>query len=231
MQQYELKHWWFVSRRKIIRQVLNKLLPSNLPLKILEIGCGSGGNLSLLSEFGTVFAIEYDESARKAASIKGNYQIKKGGLPNDIPYQEKFDLICLLDVLEHIDDDVASITTIKSLLNKDGKILITVPAYNFLWSYHDIEHHHKRRYTLKQIKKILQQLDLKIAYSTYFNTFLFPLVLLVRIKNKLFNINETSDLSMPTGITNKILQVIFSFEKKIIPRLSLPFGVSILIIT
>ena len=94
MNQVEQHHWWFVARRKIIRKVLESFLPESNNLKILEIGCGTGGNLALLSEFGEVSAMELDQTARNIANKKNICEIKKGELPNNIPFTEKFDLIC-----------------------------------------------------------------------------------------------------------------------------------------
>lgn len=230
MHQIEQQHWWFVARRKIIRKILHHFLPKDKPLNILEIGCGTGGNLSMLSEFGLISAMELNQEAREHANKKGVCQVKEGKLPDNIPFLEKFDLICLFDVLEHIEDDCIAVSKLKTLLHENGKIIFTVPAYQFLWSSHDEDHHHKRRYTLKKLNKIFHQNGLKINYSTYFNTLLFPAILIARKIYFPFLNKRKQNTDLPNITINKILDTIFSLELKLIPVISLPFGVSILTI-
>jgi len=229
MNQVEQHHWWFVARRKIIRKVLESFLPESNNLKILEIGCGTGGNLALLSEFGEVSAMELDNTARKLANKKKTCEVKKGALPNNIPFTEKFDLICLFDVLEHIEDDHAAIASIKERLNEKGEIFITVPAYQFLWSFHDVEHPHKRRYTLKNLKKHLLELDFNAYFSSYFNCILFPIIATVR-KLLPWKSNNNSSVNIPPKYINIALKKAFSLESEIIPKYTFPFGVSIIIL-
>ncbi len=177
---HEKKHWWFKARREILEQVLKELPLSNNP-KILEIGCGTGGNLSMLNNHGSIAAVEMDEFAVDYAKNKFS-NVKRGSLPNNIPFKEKFDLICMFDVLEHIEEDKLSIQTLKKFLKPDGILLITVPAYQWLYGTHDKLLHHKRRYTLNQLESILSEYT--TLKKSYFNTFLFPLVILSRIIDK-----------------------------------------------
>ena len=139
MLKLESSHWWFVARRKIIQKAINNLdLPRNI--RILDAGCGNGDNLSLLSTFGDLVAFEKNEYALKTAKSKKIGEIYKAELPDKLPNAIKtnFDLIVLLDVLEHIDDDSKSLTTVRKLMNNKGIILITVPAFQWLWSEHDV---------------------------------------------------------------------------------------------
>lgn len=223
----EDRHWWFVARRKIIRKILDSCFDDHAR-SILEIGCGTGGNLALLSGYGTVHGVELDEEGLSLANSRKICQVKKGALPDSIPFKQAFDLICLLDVLEHIADDQTALQAAKSKLTPGGKILITVPAYNFLWSAHDVELHHKRRYNKKELTALLRKTGFTVQYSTYFNTFLFPLIAAARIGNKLFKRTEGTDVTMPTGMINSALTHIFAGERAFLPGFSLPFGVSIL---
>jgi len=226
----EDKHWWFVGRRKIIKSVLDKFYKKPASNKILEIGCGTGGNLPLLSKYGALTAIELCDEAIAIAAKKNICPVHKGSLPDNLQLVDKFDLICMLDVLEHIEDDSGALNNVASQLNFNGMLLITVPAYMFLWSAHDEIHHHHRRYTRKRLEDIIVKSGLKIKYSTYFNTLLFPIVYSVRLVGKLVNKNQASDANMPSPIVNQLLQYIVQLENLILKLITLPFGVSILVI-
>ncbi len=230
MSLHEDEHWWFVGRRKIIESVLDRFYKKPTANKILEIGCGTGGNLALLSKYGTLTAVELNDEAIAIAAKKNICPIHKGSLPDNLQLVDKFDLICMLDVLEHIEDDSGALNYLASQLNSNGMLLITVPAYMFLWSAHDEIHHHQRRYTRKELEGILIKSGLKIKYSTYFNTLLFPLVYSVRLAGKLINKDQASDVNMPTPVVNQILQFFFQLEKLILKLITLPYGVSILVI-
>lgn len=225
----EDRHWWFVARRKLIQKILCTWFHGGV-WSILEIGCGTGGNLDLLSAYGTVSGVELDDVALALANSRKICAVKKGALPDSIPFEQAFDLICLFDVLEHIPDDLAALHAARNKLAPGGKILITVPAYNFLWSSHDVVLHHKRRYNRKELSTLLQKAGFTIRYSTYFNTFLFPLVAVARICNKLFNRTGGTDVTMPREVINSTLIKIFSGERFLLPGFSLPFGVSILVL-
>nr|HIL75656.1 class I SAM-dependent methyltransferase [Rhodospirillales bacterium] len=231
MHQLEQHHWWFVARRKIIKKVLNQFLAKKTSLKILEIGCCTGGNLNMLSKFGNVYATEIDPAAREYANKKNICEVKTGKLPDKLPFTEQFDLICLFDVLEHIEDDVAAIARLKSLLNPHGNLIITVPAYQFLWSQHDDEHHHKRRYTFNKLNKVLKKNGMKIKYFSYFNSLLFPAILVARKMFFPWLTTNKANVGIPNQLINKVLETTFALESKIIPTISFPFGVSLLVLT
>ena len=168
-------HWWNSSRRKLLSQFYLFLLDKNQ--KILEIGCGAGSNLSMLSNFGNVRGIEMEEKSRNSAKLI-NKNIEPGSLPDDIKLTEKASLICMLDVLEHIEEDIKSLQKINELLFDGGKLLITVPAYNFLWNNHDEQCHHKRRYTRKELKVKAKNAGFKLFTAPILTLFfLFHLLL------------------------------------------------------
>ena len=230
MEKYEDSHWWFKARRKIIGKFLSSHLKSDNPISILEIGCGSGGNLRLLSSFGKLHAMELDGDALEAAKSRKICEVRKGSLPADVPFTEKFDLICLFDVLEHIDDEHAALCRIQGMLTPNGRLLLTVPAFMSLWSAHDRALNHKRRYRRDQVTGIVRKAAFGISYSTYFNTILFPCIALARFFNNLFVEKQEDDLEMPSDTVNSLLCRILSSETIFIPGLSLPFGVSILVL-
>ena len=229
---FEEKHWWFVARRKIIFNFLKKHLQTNNDCQVLEIGAGTGGNLKMLQSFGKLYAMELDADAVQYANEKNICQVKQGALPSQIPFQQKFDLIVMADVLEHIEDDAEALQAVKNLLKDDAKLLITVPAYQFLWSEHDVANHHYRRYTKKHLCSLLSQSGLHVKHSTYFNTFLFPVVLAIRTASQFIKSElPKSNINMPSKWMNQILKNIFQSETLFLSWLQFPFGVSFMVLS
>ncbi|BAY18696.1 hypothetical protein NIES21_45480 [Anabaenopsis circularis NIES-21] len=228
----EDQHWWFVGRRRIVEALIRQLkLPKHA--KILEAGCATGGNLSMLARYGEVAAMELDETACLLANERRVTTVQQGSLPDKIPFTSQYDLIVILDVLEHIDDDLAALEALSSRLNPNSWLLITVPAYQFLWSYHDEINHHKRRYTLKKLQRVVKQAGYTVCYGSYFNTWLFPLVAGIRLLKNLLKLDKkadaSSDLNLPAKPINKFLTFLFASERYLINRVSLPFGVSVVL--
>lgn len=227
MNELESRHWWFAARRAIIASFLEKLVADKPDAAILEAGCGSGGNLSMLSRFGKVDAFEFDEDARRAAADKSGLDIQYGALPGEISFGDRsYDIIGLFDVLEHVEADEASLAALAGRLGERGKILITVPAFPFLWSKHDERHHHYRRYTRASLAAAAERAGLKVSYSSYFNTFLFPVAVMARAVKKLTSSEEPDD-RLPTAWANAVLTRIFGFERHLLGHVRLPFGLSL----
>jgi SAM-dependent methyltransferase len=224
---YEESHWWFLGRRHIIEKVLTDLsLPRKA--KILEVGCGTGGNLSLLSQYGEVYGVELDTFARNYALQRHIAPVLPGSLPHDIPYQDDFfDLIVLLDVLEHVGEDGLSLVELYKKQKPGGYLLITVPAFPALWSAHDDAHHHKRRYTLKTLGPIVRGAHYNIIFHSYINTILFPIIAGLRVIKRS---HGNDDLFMPPNILNNLLYKIFAIERHLLNLVSLPFGTTLLIL-
>lgn len=222
---YEESHWWFKGRRCIIEKVLNNLSFPSKP-QILEMGCGTGGNLSLLSQYGEVYGVELDDFAINYALKRHIAPVLTGSLPHDIPYEDGFfDLIVLLDVLEHVEEDGLSLVQLYKKLKPGGYLLITVPAFPALWSAHDDAHHHKRRYTLKTLAPIVREAHYNIIFHSYMNTILFPIIAVLRV---IKGSHGSDDLFMPPDILNNLLYNIFAIERHLLSLLSLPFGTSLL---
>lgn len=223
------KHWWFVTKKEIVLDVIDRYALDSTDMRILDVGCGAGLMLGALEEHGQVFGMDMSDDAIRFSKEIFQGEVKKGFLPDQIPYEEGFfNLITALDVIEHVDNDVEALKLLRSRLTENGKAIITVPAYMFLWSAFDELNEHKRRYTLTELKYKLQQAGFTVEKITYFNTILFPVVYVVRMLNNFLKRNGASDVEIPSAPINYILKIIFGFEKFIIRFASLPFGVSIL---
>lgn len=226
MRDLQDEHWWFVGRRAFLRELIRShgnLGPSS---RILEAGCGFGGNLPLLEEFGTVSAFEYSDEARVYSASQSGIAVMPGALPDGVDFGDrKYDLIALLDVLEHIDDDRASLATLGEGLEENGRMLITVPAFQWLWSKHDELHHHKRRYSRKSLESVIRASGLRPIRTGYFNSLLFPLAVAQRLATRMWNSPAAGD-AMPSKPLNKALGAVFSLESAMAGRSGLPFGLS-----
>ena len=178
-------NWWFRARREILRRVLRRCLRDRKDLRVLEVGSGTGGNLNMLSGFGTVWALEPHLEARRLCVPKVKKEratLLEGSVP-EADLAMRFDLICLLDVLEHIPDDRSAVTWIDAHLDPGGIVLLTVPAFQFLWGEHDAANHHQRRYTRKKLIEVCG--CWRPRHVTYYNTLLFPPIATLRLVKRI----------------------------------------------
>ncbi|WP_349608945.1 MULTISPECIES: class I SAM-dependent methyltransferase [Cupriavidus] len=230
MAETEACHWWFRGRREIVATILSGLaLPRNA--SILEIGAGTGGNLEMLSRFGNVSAVEMDGTALRLAREKalGACDIRSGRCPDDMPFAEhSFDLVCLLDCLEHIADDAGSLDCAARMLKPGGAVLITVPAYQWLWSAHDVFLHHQRRYSRRSLHALATRCGMRVQRMSYFNTLLFPLAVAARVGDRLSGNQKATGAGLPPQPVNHALHRLFSTERHWLARGSLPFGISLM---
>jgi SAM-dependent methyltransferase len=223
----EDQHWWFVGRRAVLSDLIRRRAAPVNGARVLDMGCGSGGNMAMLAKFGELEAIEYDAPAREIAAARGIAPVAAGGLPDGLDVEDgRFGLIGLFDVLEHVEQDVASLKSLGEKLAPDGRLVISVPALPWLWSEHDVSHHHFRRYTRATLGKAIADAGLQVEGIGYFNTLLFPVALVQRLVQKLTGLGKGA-AGLPSPPVNTALQAIFSLERHLIGRVPLPIGLSL----
>jgi 2-polyprenyl-3-methyl-5-hydroxy-6-metoxy-1,4-benzoquinol methylase len=224
------KHWWFVAKKEIVLDVIRKYAPKKKELKILDVGCGSGLMLNSLEKIGKVFGMDMHDDALAFSREIFSGQIEKGFLPANIPYpKDTFDLVMLLDVIEHVEEDVDSLKSIREHMSVGGKAVITVPATMLLWSDHDVVNEHKRRYSYRELKSKLLSVGFHIEKISYYNTLLFPIVLAIRMVHYVTRRKGKSDMDLPNPVLNFLLKNIFAFEKYILRIFNMPpWGVSLI---
>ncbi len=229
MSEREDTYWWHTGRMNIIDKQLAKLFKGEGELKILNIGCGTGGTIATLEKYGEVTNIDISDEALKFLKMKGytGKIVKDHRLPFKDGY---FDLVIALDVLEHIEHDSQSLDEWRRVLKKNGKVFITVPAYNFLWSGHDTSLHHHRRYTRTHLNRDLNKSSFKKLKNSYMITFSFFLVVGFRFLYKLSGkkmTENTSYVNLPPFI-NALFDKLLRIEGTVLQSVNLPFGTSVL---
>jgi SAM-dependent methyltransferase len=228
-------HWWFLGRKKIILQLIQKYSLKNQPLAIADVGCGFGAHINMLKDFGSVTALDLNEEALEKIKNKwqsGNVKAIKWKSPE--PLSEQFDLMLLSDVLEHIPDDKEAVEWMWQHLKPGGQVLITVPAYQALWTDMDDVCHHYRRYSKKELKNLFVD-KFQIKYFSFYNTTLFPVkllfVALTRGLRKIFpNRPKKSYSDVPSVFINSIFKSILYLEAEIMRKVKLPYGCSLVIL-
>ncbi len=233
MDRVEDSHWWFVGRRAILESFLqgvcSSLATRHSPLKILDVGCGTGANLEMLSQFGKAEGVDVSDEALDFCRKKG-LSVQKG-LAETLPYpDESFDITTALDVIEHLDDDIAGLKEMHRVTKTGGYSLFFVPAFMWLWGVQDDISNHRIRYTRKQIVERIEQAGFKVERATYANFTFFAPVLGGRVFMKLTGIKPESENNINISALNGLFGKIFSAERFWLKNLNFPFGVSIVVV-
>lgn len=230
MVQQQDHHWWFRARRRILRDLLKRHLrhPGEA---ILEAGCGTGGNLAMLAEFGPLTALESDPVARQYALSRSEVKILEGALPNEVPPLDGPPrCIALFDVLEHIEQDGPALARLAQLASDDAQLFLTVPAFPMLWSSHDEQHGHFRRYRRKPLIDLAERNGWQVEYCSYFNSLLFLPAALARIWQNWQGGTTDPGLDIPPQPINRLLEWIFLLDRLLLGYFRLPFGLSLVLI-
>ena len=230
MAELDERHWWYRARRAILADVIRRKVKLPEDARILEIGCGTGHNLEMLQAFGRADGIEIDPQARAIAERRLGGTIGSAPLPALTGVEDgAYDMVAILDVLEHVEEDREALQSIARKLKPGGRILITVPAHPWMWSAHDTVNHHKRRYTKRGFKAVIGKAGLKLETVSWFNSLLFPLAAAARLAGRVTG-KEDSDDALPPKPVNALFEAVFGLERYWVGRLPLPPGVSLLAI-
>jgi SAM-dependent methyltransferase len=228
MYQIEGVHWWFVGRRRIIESFLERIcsnLESDRP-RILDIGCGTGANLEMLARFGEAKGVDVSTEALAFCRERGLQNVRQGEAEH-LPYEDgSFDLVTGLDVVEHLDDDVAGLREMRRVLRTGGRALLFVPAFKFLWGVQDDISHHRRRYTLEGLKRVVCEAGFEVERATYANITFFVPILLGRLLMRATGFRPASENNINVGALNGLLGRILGAESFMLRHANLPLGVS-----
>src|SRR5947209_15444023 len=224
------RHWWYRGRRRIVRAELDRL-PLPTGARVLDAGCGSGRTLQELTDYGEVFGIELNPDAAGIAASKGGGEIRVGRL-EELPWDDDtFDLITCLDVIEHTPDDRVTLTELRRVCKPGGWLLVTVPAYQALWSLHDAANHHYRRYGRRMLRVAAVETGWRIARVTSFNSVLLPPAAVVRLaqRRRRPDADYTPQLEVGPAWLNDVLEQPLRLEARWLARGgTLPAGLSLL---
>lgn len=224
----EGSHWWFAGRRRIIESFLAPIceqMKPDLP-RILDVGCGTGANLEMLAQFGEAAGVDVSTEALDFCRERGLRNVRQGEAEH-LPYEDaSFDLVTGLDVVEHLDDDLAGLREMHRVLRPGGRIFLFVPAFMFLWGVQDDISHHRRRYTLSGLQQVVREAGFEVERATYANITFFAPVLLGRLLMRLTGIRPASENNITVASLNGILGRILGAESSILRRMNLPLGVS-----
>lgn len=226
----EDNNWWFRGRRKIILSFLDYYFKDRTELKILDVGCGAGSVMKLLSLYGQVTGLENHKSLVEQCR-RGGKNVVFGDVVNLNFSTNCFDLVVVLEVLEHVEDDLKALRELYRVLKKGGLLFLSVPAFPFLWGNQDLAAGHKRRYKKSELTKLLIKSNFSIMKITYLNFFLFPFISFFRVARKTVSRQKPqldSDYFSKTPWIGSILAFILGTEAFLFTRFNFPFGVTLL---
>lgn len=229
----EQSHWWFVGRRTIVLDQIEQLYHGRTDLRMLDVGCGTGLNMQYLSKYGHITGVDLSPVALDFCRKRGHNQLVQAPIER-LPFEDNsFDMVTALDIIEHLDDDVAGLSELQRVLKPGGRAVVLVPAYMFLWSLQDEVSSHKRRYVAPQFSSVTKRSGFEIERLTYTNSLLFPVIFGGRMALKVvrrYNKSIENENGLHPGWSNEILKTIFKAEAPILRKIDAPFGVSIMLV-
>jgi len=228
MFEVEDAHWWFVGRRAIVfAQIAALGLPGGAA-EILDIGCGTGATLDALRQFGSVQGLDLSMLPLRLTRQRGHQRVLCASATS-LPFPDQtFDLVTALDVIEHLDDDVAGLREIRRTLKPGGAAVLFVPAFQALWGPNDVQSGHRRRYRRRQFRQAIEAAGLVVEKLSYANFAMFIPIWLGRRLLNLLGRQEQSENRINHRLLNRWLAAVFAAEAGWLRRHGLPFGVSLL---
>ena len=224
----EQSHWWYIGRRRIIAGFVEQIcrqVTDRTP-RILDVGCGTGANLLMLSKYGEAEGVDVSEDALAFCRERGLDKVKLGA-GEELPYENgTFDLVTAFDVVEHMDDDLAGLKEMRRVLRPGGRVLLFVPTFMFLWGLQDEVSHHRRRYRLPELRRVLEQAGFEVERSTYANITFFAPILLMRKLMRLTGIKAASENRINVPALNGVFGKLLGAESTVLRYMNLPVGVS-----
>jgi SAM-dependent methyltransferase len=224
----EQAHWWYTGRRKILAgfvEAICRQVTDRRP-RILDVGCGTGANLLMLAEYGDAEGVDISEDALAFCRERGLDKVRLGA-GEQLPYDDgTFDLVTALDVVEHMDDDLAGLREMRRVLRPGGRVLLFVPTFMFLWGLQDDVSNHRRRYRLPELRRVLEQAGFEIERTTYANITFFLPILVMRQLMRLTGVKAESENNINVSALNGVLGSVFGAESWLLRVMNLPFGVS-----
>jgi SAM-dependent methyltransferase len=222
-------YWWFIARRQLAVEVLAREIAGRADARILDVGCGTGSNLSAFCQLGRAVGVDMSTDALEFCRQRGIERVALSEIES-LPFPDgTFDVVTAMDILEHTDDDLAALGELRRVLRPGGLMLATVPAYGFLWSEHDEALKHRRRYTAHELRNKLTVTNFQIERTSYFITSLFLPIFAMRIHQGLFKKSthpQTSVRLLPPWLNSGLVRLL-GLERRLFRRMNLPFGVSI----
>jgi len=224
----EQSHWWYAGRRKILASFIEDIcrrVTDRRP-RILDVGCGTGANLLMLSNYGDAEGVDVSEDALAFCRERGLENVKLGAA-EQLPYEDgTFDLVTALDVVEHLDDDLAGLREMRRVLRPGGRVLLFVPTFMFLWGLQDDVSNHRRRYRMPELGRVLEQAGFEIERTTYANITFFMPILAMRKLMRLTGIKAESENNINVSAFNGMLGRMLGAESFVLRYMNIPFGVS-----
>ena len=226
----ERTHWWFTARRDILLSVSQRYVPSGG--SVLDVGCGTGFFIESMRGRYDAWGVDPSDIAVRLCRERGLTQVVQGSAYDLSSLQgRRFDAVYFLDVLEHLPEDLPAVEEAIRVLKPGGHVIVTVPAFMFLWSEHDVVNEHQRRYRRAEVRTLLERAGLAIQRLTYFNFYLFGLAGADRLATRISGRRVSRELTVPPSWINSLMNGTFRAERHRVAdgrRLPYPFGLSVL---
>lgn len=230
MCELETTHWWFRAKHRIVSHLIAAYSPRRQPLRLLDLGCGTGAMIAGLERLGEIVGVDCSPEAVAYAGTRTRARLIEGRLPEVLERLPGggFDCVLMLDLLEHLEDDGAALRGARRLLSDGGILIATVPAYQWLFSPRDAYHHHLRRYGARRFRDLLEGGGYQVLLFSHYNALLFPPALLSRLWDKARRKEPGPDLRLPPSPVNRALEEVFAAERFFLPRTGFPWGLSLI---